>query len=153
MTESLHFRSQAMAFASSSSGNKPFNVKEEVEFNFKKTFQKPNEKITAKKSNNMCTRCGGQPHSSRPCPALSKKCNTCDKVGHFSKMCRSKPQPNSGKYNNFCEEENVSSEQASPASEMGTFYTKEQISCMSVTWEYISIINYKLKMQVVQIAQ
>ena len=34
MTESLQFRSQAMALASSSSGNKPFNVKMEVGFNF-----------------------------------------------------------------------------------------------------------------------
>ena len=41
MTESLRFRSQAMAFESSSSGNKPFIVKEEVGFNFKKTFRKP----------------------------------------------------------------------------------------------------------------
>ena len=66
-------------------------------------------------------------------------------------MCRRKPQPNSGKYNKqyyFCEEENVSSEQASPASEMGMFYTKEKIFCMSVTWEYISINNCKVKMQV-----
>ena len=58
-------------------------------------------------------------------------------------MCRSKPQPNSAKYNkqnNFCEEENVSSEQASPAS--------EQIFSMSVTWENISINNCKVKMQV-----
>ena len=31
MTDSLQFRSQAMAFASSSSGNMPFNVKEEVQ--------------------------------------------------------------------------------------------------------------------------
>ena len=150
MTESLRFRSQAMAFASSSSGNKPLNVKEEVRFNFKKTFRKPNEKITANKINNMCTRCGDTPHSSRLCPALSKKCNTCEKVGHFSKMCGSKPQPNSGEYNkqnNICEE-NVSSEQASPASEMGMFYTKEQIFSMSVTWEYISINNCKVKMQV-----
>ena len=141
MSESLQLRSQRMAFLSSSSGNKPFNVKEEVGFNFKKTFRKPNEKITAKKSNNMCIRCGGKPHFSRPCPALTKKFITCEKVGHFSKMCRSKPQPNSGQYNeqnNFCEEENVSSEQASPASEIGMFFTKEQIFSMSVTWEYIS---------------
>ena len=39
MTESLQFRSQAMAFASFSSGNKPFTEKEEVGFNFKKTSQ------------------------------------------------------------------------------------------------------------------
>ena len=66
-------------------------------------------------------------------------------------MCRSRPQPNSGKYNkqnNFCEEENVSSEKASPASEMGMFYTKEEIFSMSVTWEYISINNCKVKIQV-----
>ena len=71
-------------------------------------------------------------------------------MGHFSKICRSKAQPNSGKYNkqnNFCEEENISAEQESPASEMGMFYTKEQIFSMSVTWEYISINNYKVKMQ------
>ena len=73
MTVSLQIRSQSMAFASSSSGNKPFNVKEEVGFDCKKTFRKPNEKITANKSNNMCTRYGGKPHSSRPCPALNKK--------------------------------------------------------------------------------
>ena len=53
MTESLQFRSQAMAFASSSPGNKPFTVKEEVGFNFKKTFRKPNEKITANRNSNM----------------------------------------------------------------------------------------------------
>ena len=150
MTEKLQFRSQAMVFASSSLGNKPLTVKEEVGLNFKKTFRKPNEKFRANKSNNMCTRCGGMPHSSRPCPALIKK-NTCKKVGHFSKMCRSKPQPNSGEYNkqkNYCEEENNSSEQASPASEMGMFCTKEQIFSMCATWEYISINNRKVKMQV-----
>ena len=40
MTENLQFRSQAMAFSISSSGNKPSTVKEEVGFNFKKTFHK-----------------------------------------------------------------------------------------------------------------
>ena len=47
-------------------------------------------------------------HTNKPCPALNKKCNTCGKVGHFSKMCRSKTQPKSGKsdqHNNFCEED------------------------------------------------
>ena len=137
MTESLQFRSYAMIFASSSSGNNPFTGKEEVGLNFKKTFRKRNEKFTAKESNNLCTRCGGKPRSIRPCPALSKKCNTCEKVQHFSKMCRSKPQPNSDKYNEqkkFCKE-NISSGQASPLSEMGMLYTNEQIFCMSATWE------------------
>ena len=94
MTENLYLRSQAMAFASSSSDNMPFTVKEEVGFKFKKAFRKPNEKFTANKSNNMRVRCGGKPHSSRPCPALSEKSNTCEKVGHFSKNSRSKPQLN-----------------------------------------------------------
>ena len=40
MTKSLQFRIEAMIFGSSSSGNKPFTVKKEVGFNFKKTFQK-----------------------------------------------------------------------------------------------------------------
>ena len=68
-------------------------------------------------------------------PALSKKRNTSENVGHFSKMCRSKPQPNSGKYNkenNFSEEGNSSSEHASQASEMGMFYTKEQTCDMGI---------------------
>ena len=66
-------------------------------------------------------------------------------------MCRGKPQPNSGKYkkqNNFCEEGNNNSEQASPASKMGIFHTEEQISSMSAYWEHISIKNCKVKMQV-----
>ena len=91
MTESSQFRSQAMVFASSSTGNRPFVVTEEVGYNFKKTFREPREKFTGNKGNgNLCNRCGGQPHSSKPCSALNKKCNTCEKVGHFSKMCRRK---------------------------------------------------------------
>ena len=45
MTESLQFRSPAMAFASSSSANKRFIVKKEVGFNFKKTFRKKMKKL------------------------------------------------------------------------------------------------------------
>ena len=39
----IHFTIQATAFESSSSGNQPFIVKEEVGYNFKKTFRKPND--------------------------------------------------------------------------------------------------------------
>ena len=91
MTESLQFGSQAMDFASSSSDYNPCIVKNEVGFNFKKNFRKSNEKFTANLINNMCIRCGGKPRSSRPCPALSKKSKTCQKVGHSSIMCISKP--------------------------------------------------------------
>ena len=63
MNEILQFRSEAMAFANSSSGNKTFFVKEEFGFSFKMTFRKPNEKFTAIKSKS---------HSRKPCLALSK---------------------------------------------------------------------------------
>ena len=72
MTEILQFRSKATAFASSPSVKKLFTVKQEVGFNFKKTFRKPNEKFTANKRINMCNRRGGKPYSSKPCPALVK---------------------------------------------------------------------------------
>ena len=75
MTENLEFRSQAMAFASCSTGNKPDMVKNEVGYNFKKTFRKPNEKFTGRKGNgHLCEGCPGKPHSSKLCPALNKKC-------------------------------------------------------------------------------
>ena len=121
ISESLQFRSQAMVFANSSTGKGPFVMKEEVGYNFKK------------------------------CPALKKKCNTCEKMGHFSKMCRSKTQPKSGKsdqHNNFCEEEGKLSGQTLSEIEMGMYYTRENVVNMSVTWEYITVEDHKVKMQV-----
>ena len=47
---------------------------------------------------------------------------------------------------------NVSSERVSPASDLGMFYTKEQTLSTSVTWEYISINNGQVKMQVDTVA-
>ena len=152
MTESLQFRSQAMAFASSSTGNRPFVIKEEVGYNLKKTYRKPSEKFPGNKGNgNLCNRCGGKRHSSKPCPALNKKCNTCEKVGHFSKMCRSKTQPKSGKsdqHNNLCKEEGKLPGQTSSEMEMGMYYTRENVFNISVTWEYITVKDHKIKMQV-----
>ena len=139
MTESLQFRSQTMFFASSATGNRPFVIKEELGYNFKKTFRKPSEKFTGIKVNgNLCNGCEGKPHSSKPCPAINKKCNNCEKVGHFSKMCRSKTQPKSGKsdqHNNFCEEEGKLSGQTSSEMEIGMYYTQENVYSISVTWE------------------
>ena len=39
-----------------------------------------------------CYRCGGDfPHQGRPCPALRETCRSCQKVGHFAKICKSRP--------------------------------------------------------------
>jgi len=45
-----------------------------------------------------CSGCGGKPHpGSRPrCPTFSLSCNICGKVGHFAKMCHSKPTHQDG---------------------------------------------------------
>ncbi|XP_062585044.1 uncharacterized protein K02A2.6-like [Saccostrea cucullata] len=38
----------------------------------------------------MCRNCGGEfPHKQKPCPAKGKKCNSCHKLNHFAKVCRS----------------------------------------------------------------
>ena len=119
-------------------------MKKEDELNFKKTIQQPNEKCR-----NLCTRCGGKPNSIRSCPALSKKSNILEKVGHFSKMCRTKPnqvQVSTEKQKIFSEE-NISSEQASPQLEMVMFYTKKQNLKHVCDSKYISINNCKVKMQ------
>ena len=61
MTESLQFRSQAMAFASSSTEYMLVTKKKKVGYNFKKS----SKEFTVNKSNGyLCYRCGGRPHSS-----------------------------------------------------------------------------------------
>ena len=65
-------------------------------------------------------------------------------------MCRTKTQPKSGKsdqHNNFCEEEGKLSAQTSSEKEMGMYYTWEDVFNMSVTWQYITINDHKIKMQ------
>ena len=37
-----------------------------------------------------CFQCGGNCPHSRDCPAKDKKCNKCQKEGHFERCCRSK---------------------------------------------------------------
>ena len=126
MTESLQFRSQAVAFASSSLGNRPFVIKEEVGIQLQKDLQKNSLVVKAMVTN--------------------KKCNTCEKVGNFSKMCRSKTQRKSGKsdqHNNFFEEEGKLSGQTSSEMEIRIYYTRENVFNMSVTWEYIRVKDRK----------
>ena len=93
----------------------------------------------------MCTRCAGKPHSSRPCPVLSKKCNTCEKVDTSQKCVEANPnqiQVSTLNRITFAKKQFFSS------MEMGMFYTKEQIFSMSARWEYISINNCNVKLQV-----
>ena len=50
-----------------------------------KTKEKQNKSL-----NNTCRNCGREyPHVKSPCPAAGKTCNSCQKVGHFWRMCRS----------------------------------------------------------------
>ena len=125
-------------FSGSSTGNKPVIVKEEMRYHFKKTFKKLTEKFTGEKGNgHLCNRCGGKPHNSKPCPALNKKFNACEKVGHFAKMCKSKTQPSSGlsdQHNYFCEQEGRFCGQTSSEKKLGMYYTRKIVFKMSATW-------------------
>ena len=54
----------------------------------------PKKTVTGKPPNSVkarnCFSCGGSfPHTG-PCPARKKTCNSCKRVGHFSKVCRSR---------------------------------------------------------------
>ena len=65
MTKNLQFRSKAMAFASYSSGNEPFNVdKRLVTTSKKRPFENQTKKLMANESNDMCTSVGGTTHVS-----------------------------------------------------------------------------------------
>jgi len=48
-----------------------------------------NAAITKSKTNFSCYFCGGSRHERAKCPARSSQCNTCGKMGHFSRVCRS----------------------------------------------------------------
>lgn len=43
-------------------------------------------------SSRPCAWCGGHCRSRTSCPARDKQCRSCSKMGHFAKVCRSKPQ-------------------------------------------------------------
>ncbi len=58
--------------------------------------------------NKQCFRCGGKyPHDNGLCPATGKKCHKCERLNHFSKMC--KTERNSVKYVEQYEERDDSS--------------------------------------------
>ena len=37
----------------------------------------------------ICSRCGYKKHSKKDYPAMSQKCNKCQKLNHFAKICKS----------------------------------------------------------------
>ena len=43
----------------------------------------------------MCSGCGAKPHPGgrTQCPAYGVACHNCKKIGHFAKVCRSRPTP------------------------------------------------------------
>ena len=42
-------------------------------------------------TSSKCERCGGQNHLFKECPAREQTCFNCNRTGHFSSTCRSKP--------------------------------------------------------------
>ncbi|CAB4024811.1 retrotransposon-like family member retr-1, partial [Paramuricea clavata] len=53
--------------------------------NFRNHNNKPEN---GKPPNKSCGNCG-RVHEPKSCPAYGKKCNNCQKLGHFAKLCRS----------------------------------------------------------------
>jgi hypothetical protein len=61
-----------------------------------KRGRSPDAKQVSKKPNNnkseggsgACRHCGRLSHRDRPCPALNAQCHICQRVGHFSAVCR-----------------------------------------------------------------
>ena len=71
------------------------------------------DRTTQKKNN--CGFCGQQnwnPHHT--CPAKNAKCNNCQKMGHFARVCRSKQNRNDQRRINYLEETSSEEEESEP---------------------------------------
>ena len=56
------------------------------------------EKPQRDKKFSTCYRCGGVFHAKyNDCPAINIKCNNCEKVGHYARVCRSKARGQNSK--------------------------------------------------------
>ncbi|KAL9967390.1 hypothetical protein ACROYT_G025604 [Oculina patagonica] len=57
----------------------------------KKKPPKPPKFKNGKTREAQCSRCLGQSHPKRQCPARESKCMKCSKIGHWAKACKSLP--------------------------------------------------------------
>ena len=64
-----------------------------------KKKKKPPKSKNGKTPEVQCSRCLGQLHPKRLCPARESKCNKCYKVGHWAKGCRSQSDTRVGEVN------------------------------------------------------
>ena len=64
-----------------------------------KKKKKPPKSKNGKTPEAPCSRCLGQPHPKRLCPARESKCNKCSKVGHWAKACKSQSDKRVGEVN------------------------------------------------------
>ncbi|XP_038063231.1 uncharacterized protein K02A2.6-like [Patiria miniata] len=69
------------------------NAKQPYKQPYKPSFKQPPPQTRAKpqQGGKSCSRCGRDP-SHQSCPASGQKCNYCQKLGHFSVVCRAKPK-------------------------------------------------------------
>ena len=88
----------------------------------KQKFKGPPQNETNPQYQRLCGRCGSQPHTNGPCPALKFNCHKCGMKGHFAKVCRkktSRPQNTSGQGNRtqFVDAETAEPETEEPISQ------------------------------------
>lgn len=63
----------------------------EVSHKFNKNAKFRGKQRGGNKGNGKCGKCGKERHSKEEnCPARESTCNTCNKVGHWSRVCRTK---------------------------------------------------------------
>lgn len=86
--EDLEGQSKTMVAAAGHKRNN-FTKNQKSKFRGKSAVGNEIQDALAKKKTS-CGRCGYVHQSGRSCPALQQECNSCQRVGHFSKMCRAK---------------------------------------------------------------